>query len=71
MKQEKKSYYIPMEIETKSDMEFAKANGYGPDDVVWERIGNRSRRVILIPCTQEQYQEYMRPIWKEMKRKER
>lgn len=62
-----KQYYIPME----TTVDFAKANGFTSEDFVWQKIGNRSKRVILIPCTQEEYYAYMRPLWKEMKREER
>ncbi|HEM6178981.1 TPA: sigma-70 family RNA polymerase sigma factor [Streptococcus suis] len=67
----KKQFYIPMEVNTAEDKAFIYANGYTPDDVVWWRIGNIAKRAVLIPCTEEQYRAYMRPIWSEMKQEER
>lgn len=64
MKKEKNQYFIPMEMNDKSDIDFAYSQGFKPEDIIWWKIGNIKKRVILIPCTKEQYQEYMRPIWK-------
>ncbi len=60
-----------MEVNTEEDKVFIYANGYTPEDIVWWRIGNIAKRVVLIPCTEEQYYNYMRPIWSEMKQEER
>ena len=42
---------------------------YGIDSskVVWTKIGNKKVRVFMVPCTEEQYYEYMRPLWREDK----
>lgn len=71
MVKNKKQFYIPMEVNTAEDKAFIYANGYTPADIVWCRIGNIAKRVVQIPCTEEQYYNYMRPIWNEMKQEER
>lgn len=50
----KKQFYIPIEVNTAEDKAFIYANGYTPADVVWCRIGNIAKRVVQIPCTEEQ-----------------
>jgi RNA polymerase sigma factor (sigma-70 family) len=45
--------------------------GIDPADVVWTKIGNEPKKVIMIPATKEQYYEYMRPLWREDKREQR
>ena len=62
-----KQHYIPMEVTAETIKDF----GINPADVVWTRIGNRKARVIMIPVTEEQYYEYMRPLWREDKRQQR
>lgn len=62
-----KQYYIPMEVTKETIKDF----GINPADVVWTRIGNRKVRVIMIPVSEEQYYEYMRPLWREDKRQQR
>lgn len=64
---ENKQHYIPMEVTPETIKDF----GINPADVVWTRIGNRKARVIMIPVTEEQYYEYMRPLWREDKRQKR
>lgn len=64
---ENKQYYIPMEVTPETIKDF----GINPADVVWAKIGNRKKRVIMIPATEEQYKEYMRPLWREDKRQQR
>lgn len=64
---ESKQYYIPMEVTAETIKDF----GINPADVVWTRIGNRKARVIMIPVSEEQYYEYMRPLWREDKRQQR
>ncbi|WP_314353548.1 sigma factor-like helix-turn-helix DNA-binding protein [uncultured Granulicatella sp.] len=66
-----KQYFIPMEISTQTDKRFVKAHGFTEEDFKWWKIGNRSTLAILIPCTEEEYRAYMRPIWKDMKAEER
>ena len=68
---EEKQYFIPMEISTQTDKRFAKAHGFTEEDIKSWKIGNRSTCVILIPCNEEEYRAYMRPIWKDMKAEER
>ena len=64
---ENKQHYIPMEVTAETIKDF----GINPADVVWTRIGNRKARVIMIPVSEEQYYEYMRPLWREDKRQQR
>lgn len=63
----KQQYYIPLEVKegTIITKEFENA----PQQ--WLKIGNRLVHAILIPATKEQYEAYMRPIWKEDKRQQR
>ena len=63
----KQQYYIPLEVKegTIITKEFENA----PQQ--WLKIGNRLVRAILIPATKEQYEAYMRPIWREDKRQQR
>ena len=64
---ESKQYYIPMEVSAETIKDFR----INPSDVVWSRIGNKPKRVIMIPVSEEQYYEYMRPLWREDKRQQR
>lgn len=62
-----KQHYIPMEVTA----ETIKDYGINPADIVWTRIGNKPKKVIMIPVSKEQYYEYMRPLWREDKREQR
>lgn len=62
-----KQHYIPMEVTPETIKDF----GINPSDVVWSRIGNKPKKVIMIPVSEEQYYEYMRPLWREDKRQQR
>lgn len=62
-----KQYHIPMEVSAETIKDF----GINPADVVWTRIGNKPKKVVMIPVTEEQYYEYMRPLWREEKRQQR
>jgi RNA polymerase sigma factor (sigma-70 family) len=64
---ENKQYYIPMEVTAKTIKDFC----INPADVVWSRIGNKPKKVIMVPVSEEQYREYMRPLWREDKRQQR
>ena len=64
---DKKQYYIPMEVTAETIKDFS----LNPTDVVWTKIGNRKARVIMISVTEDQYYEYMRPLWREDKRQQR
>ncbi|WP_418949015.1 RNA polymerase sigma factor [Phascolarctobacterium faecium] len=66
-KDENKQYYIPMEVTAETIKDF----GIDPADVVWTKIGNRKKRVVMIAATEEQYKAYMRPLWREDKRQQR
>lgn len=59
-----KQYFIPMEV-TKETIDAFDINR---EDVVWQKIGNKPVRVVMIPATKEQYYEYMRPLWREDKK---
>ena len=62
-----KQHYIPMEVTAETIKDF----GINPADVVWTRIGNKPKKVIMIPVSEEQYKAYMRPLWREDKRQQR
>lgn len=62
-----KQYYIPMEVTAETIKDF----GINPADVVWSRVGNKPKRVIMVPVSKEQYYEFMRPLWREDKRQQR
>lgn len=64
---ENRQYYIPMEVTPETVRDF----GIDPTDVVWTKIGNKPKKVIMVPATKEQYYEYMRPLWREDKRQQR
>lgn len=64
---ENKQYYIPMEVTAETIKDF----GINLADVGWSKIGNKSKKVVMIPVTEEQYYEYMRPLWREDKRQQR
>lgn len=64
---ENKQHYIPMEVTPETIKDF----GINPADVVWTKIGNRKKRVVMIAATEEQYKEFMRPLWREDKRQQR
>lgn len=63
----KHQYFIPLEV-TK-DTVFTHEYENAPRK--WSKIGNRLVKSILIPCTKEQYEAYMRPEWREDKRQQR
>ncbi|MEG2483685.1 MAG: hypothetical protein RSA80_09605, partial [Lachnospiraceae bacterium] len=62
-----KQRYIPMEVTQETIKDF----GINPTDVVWTKIGIRRVRVVMVPVSEEQYKEYMRPLWREDKRQQR
>ena len=64
---ENKQYHIPMEVTAETIRDF----GINPKDVVWSRIGNKPTKVIKVTVSEEQYYEYMRPLWREDKRQQR
>lgn len=59
--------YIPMEVTAQTVKDF----GLDASKVEWFRIGNKLARVIKVEATEEQYAEYMRPLWREAKRSQR
>ena len=65
--QTSKKYFIPMQVTPKIIEEF----GINAKEVKWTKIGNKSVRVIMVPATEEQYYEYMRPLWREDKQNQR
>lgn len=65
-KQDKK-YQIPMVVTDEIIRDF----GIKPEDITWQRIGNRKCRVVLVDATEEAYRAYMAPIWAEIKREDR
>lgn len=58
-----KQYEIPMEVTNETIRDF----GIDLSRVVWTKIGNKKVRAFMVPCTKEQYYEYMRPLWREDK----
>lgn len=62
-----RNYYIPMEVTAETIKDF----GIDPATAQWAKIGNKKVRVVKIPVTEEQYYEYMRPLWREDKRLQR
>jgi len=60
---QKKEYRIPMEVTPETIREFE----LNPKDVTWTRIGNKPVKVVWVPCTEEEYYQFMRPIWRQMK----
>lgn len=62
-----KQYYIPMEVTSETIRDF----GINPTDAIWTSIGHRRVRALMVPVTKEQYYEFMRPIWREEKRRQR
>lgn len=62
-----KQYFIPMEVTP----ELIEAFDIKAEDIVWQRVGNKPIRVIMIAATKEQYYEYMRPLWREDKKEQR
>lgn len=64
---ESKQHYIPMEVTLETIKDFC----INPADVVWTRIGKKPKKVIMIPVSEEQYYEYMRPLWRDDKRQQR
>lgn len=62
-----KQYYIPLEITPETII----TEEYKDSEIQWSKIGNRRVRTILIPATEAQYREYMRPLWREDKRQQR
>lgn len=65
--QTSKQYFIPMEVTSETIKDF----NLSTENVQKSRIGNKSVKVIMVPATKEQYKEYMRPLWREDKRKQR
>lgn len=65
--EDKQKYYIPYELKrgTVLTPEYENAPHH------WSKIGNRMARTILIPSTKEVYTAYMRPEWREDKRRQR
>lgn len=58
-----KKYEIPMEVTNETIRDY----GIDLSKVVWTKIGNKKVRAYMVPCTEEQYYEYMRPLWREDK----
>ena len=58
-----KNYEIPMEVTDETIRDF----GLDSKKVIWTKIGNKRVRAYMVPCTEEQYYEYMRPLWREDK----
>ncbi len=59
--------YIPMEVTNETIEDF----GIDRSKVEWSKVGNKRVKVVKIPATEEEYSAYMRPLWREEKRKQR
>ena len=59
--------YIPMEVTNETIEDF----GIDKSKVEWSKIGNKRVKVIKVPATEAEYSAYMRPLWREEKRKQR
>ncbi len=59
--------YIPMEVTTETIEDF----GIDKSKVEWTKIGNKRVKVIKVTATEEEYSAYMRPLWREEKRRQR
>lgn len=62
-----KKYYVPLEFTPETII----TEEYKNTEPCWRKIGKRMVRCILVPVTEEQYREYMRPLWREDKRQQR
>lgn len=62
-----KHFYIPLELTPETII----TEPYKNCEVRWSKIGCRMVRTILIPATEAQYYEFMRPLWREDKRQQR
>ena len=62
-----KKYYIPLELTPETVI----TEEYKGCEIRCSKIGCRKVRTILIPATEEQYYEFMRPLWREDKRQQR
>lgn len=65
--QTNKKYFIPMEVTS----ETIKAFDIKAEEVQWSKIGNKKVKAIMVLATEEQYYEYMRPLWREDKQNQR
>lgn len=65
--QTNRKFFIPMEVTP----ETIKAFDINVEEVQWSKIGNKKVKAIMIPATEEQYYEYMRPLWREDKQNQR
>ncbi len=65
--EKERNYRIPMEMTEEAIRDF----GIPREEIVPLTIGSRRTRGILVAATQEEYEAYMRPLWREEKRRER
>lgn len=65
--QTNRKFFIPMEVTP----ETIKAFDINVEEVQWSKIGNKKVKAIMVPATEEQYYEYMRPLWREDKQNQR
>ena len=63
----KETRYIPMEVTNETIEDF----GIDKSKVEWSKIGNRRVKVVKVPATEEEYSAFMRPLWREEKRRQR
>ena len=58
-----KQHFIPMEVTEETLRDF-DLSAY---EICWWPVGDRRKLVAMIPATEEEYQAYMRPLWREKK----
>lgn len=63
----RKQFYIPLELTDGTVI----TEDYQFCEIRRSKIGNKLVRAILIPATEEQYYAFMRPEWREDKRRQR
>lgn len=65
--QKKPQRYVPLEI-SEGNIDLM---GLDLSKACWKRVGNKPVKVVMVAVTEEVYQAYMRPWWRELKRQER
>lgn len=66
-KNTEKLYQVPLEVTKETIVDF----NIDPKDLVITKIGNRRVLALMITVTEDIYREFMRPLWREDKRKQR
>ncbi len=64
---QQRKYFIPMEVSSETIKDYS----INPKEVSWQKIGNRKVLCHLVEVSEEVYYEYMRPLWREDKQRQR